>query len=300
MSSFSYLTIFALTNIPFYIYAYLCKLFLSNKVFLYLTLQLSKPILDILKMAKKLRWLIICIFVPSVIYGQELNLLEPLSLVDMPTAGTLMRGSFSTQLKAYPQGGILAEIDVGISDRFMFGISYGGTNIIGVGSINWNPQIGTNVRYRLFEEDWTVPAILIGFDSQGNGAYVDSTKRYLEKSRGLFAVASKNFNFLGTLGLHGGVNYSFERKDGDKDLNIFVGLDKTINPELALVAEYDFAINDDNRHSFGSGNGYLNAGIKWTFAGRLELNFIVKNLLKNRDYSPQISREIKITYVEIF
>ena len=106
--------------------------------------------------------------------------------------------------------------------------------------------------------------------------------------------------FLGTLGLHGGVNYSLERKDGDKDLNIFVGLDKTINSELALVAEYDFAINDDNRHSFGSGNGYLNAGIKWIFAGRLELNFIVKNLLKNRDYSPQISREIKITYVEIF
>jgi hypothetical protein len=265
-----------------------------------LTLQFSKPILDKLKMAKKLRWLIICLFVPLVIYGQELNLLEPLSLVDMPTAGTLMRGSFSTQLKVYPQGGILGKIDVGISDRFMFGISYGGTNVIGVGSIDWNPQIGTNVRYRLFEEDWTLPAILIGFDSQGSGAYVDSTKRYLEKSRGLFAVASKNFTFLGTLGLHGGVNYSFERKDGDKDLNIFVGFDKAINPELALVAEYDFAINDDTHHAFGSGKGYLNAGVKWIFAGRLELNFIVKNLLKNRDYSPQISREIKITYVEIF
>ncbi len=247
-----------------------------------------------------MRWIVLFIFLPLVLFSQELNLLEPLRIVDTPTAGTLMRGSFRARINVYPEGGILAGVSAGITDRFMFGISYGGTNIIGTGDIDWNKQIGANVRYRLFEEDYFIPAILIGYDSQGFGSYIDSTRRYINKSMGVFAAASKNFEFLGTLGFHGGVNYSFENNDGDKDLNLFAGVEKSLNPELTLLGEYDFAFNDDGPNSVGEGKGYLNAGVRWVFAGKLEITFILKDILKNRRDSDGMSREIRIAYAEIF
>jgi hypothetical protein len=247
-----------------------------------------------------MRWLFFVLTIPVFVLAQEKGLLEPLQVVDLPTAGTLMRGSFRTELDVYPEGGILAGISAGISDRFMFGLSYGGTNIIGTGKINWNKQVGAQVRYRLFEEDYYLPAILIGYTSQGRGAYIDSTKRYVNKSMGVYAVASKSFIFLGTLNLHGGINYSFENDDGDKDPNLFIGVQKSLNPELFVSAEYDFAINDGGSGALGEGKGYLNAALKWQFSGKLELTFILKDILKNRKYSDGMTREIRIAYSEIF
>ena len=203
------------------------------------------------------------LLIPLIIFGQEAAVVEPVQLIDFPTAGTLMRGSFNAHLRAYAEGGILGGVDVGLTDRFMIGLAYGGTNVIGMGPVNGNPQVGAHIRYRLIEEDLLFPAITIGYNSQGYGAYVDSLRRYQNKSNGAFAVASKSFRFLGLLGLHGGINYSFEKDDGDKDLNFFIGIDKSINPELTIVAEYDFAINDNSANAIGTGSGYLNAGLKW-------------------------------------
>jgi len=244
--------------------------------------------------------LIFLLMLPLFAIGQEQAVLEPTTLIDVPTAGMLIRGSYQMQLRAYAEGGLLSAIDVGISNRFMIGISYGGTNVLGRGKIDWNPQPGVHIRYRLWEEQLTMPALVLGFHSQGYGAYIDSTNRYLVKSMGLFAVGSKNFNLLGNLGLHGGLNFSFERGDGDKDINFFIGVDKNINPELALIAEYNFAINDNDHRAIGSGEGYLNAGVRWTFAGKLEIDFLLRNILKNKNEFEEISREIKITYAEIF
>jgi len=247
-----------------------------------------------------MRYLVFLLFLPLLVYAQQEAVLEPIILIDVPTAGILMRGSYQLQLRAYAEGGLLSSIDVGISNRFMIGISYGGTNIIGRGKINWNPQPGVQIRYRLWEEQLMMPALVLGYHSQGYGAYIDSTDRYLVKSMGLFAVASKNFNFLGNLGLHGGINYSFERDDGDKDLNMFAGIDKNLNPELALLAEYNFAINDNDHRAIGNSKGYLNAGLRWTFAGKLEIDFLLRNILRNKNEFEKISREIKITYAEVF
>jgi len=95
---------------------------------------------------------------PLVTMAQEAAIIEPVVLVDYPTAGTLLRGSFNAHLRAYAEGGILGGVDVGLTDRFMIGLAYGGTNVIGIGSVNGNPQVGAHVRYRLFEEDFTLPA----------------------------------------------------------------------------------------------------------------------------------------------
>ena len=98
------------------------------------------------------RVLIFLIILPLMLLAQEAAVVEPISLIDFPTAGTLMRGSFNAHLRAYDQGGILGGVDVGLTDRFMIGLSYGGTNVIGMGPVNGNPQVGAHVRYRLIED----------------------------------------------------------------------------------------------------------------------------------------------------
>lgn len=224
---------------------------------------------------------------------------HPLLLTDLPTAATIDRGSYTVNLRLFGNGGLLGDVAVGITPRFMFGLSYGGENIVGEGDINWNPEPGIQARFRVIDESYVTPAITLGFDSQGYGAHVDTLDRHVNKSRGLFAVASKNYAFLHNLGFHGGINYSFEREDDDEDLNIFVGADLSFNRELRVMLEYDFARNDNETDQiFGSGEGYLNAGARWSVSDRFYIQANLKNLFKNGPIG--VTREIHIGYFEYF
>lgn len=249
---------------------------------------------------KKLIFFLLFFLISVPLYGQSEDINQTLTIIDCPTAGLLNRGSFLTGLHTYDNGGIMALLGVGITSRVMFGISYGGTNIIGSGSVDWNPQAGVNIRYRLINEYLTFPAVSIGYDSQGRGAYIDSLDRYSEKSKGLFLAVSKSFRFIGTFALHGGVNYSFERDDGDKDLNGYLGMEKSVNEELGMFLEYDLAMNDNTGQSIGDGKGYLNAGLKWTMQNKFYLEFIWKNILENNKYHHQSGRVIRMSYIEYF
>jgi len=229
---------------------------------------------------------------------------QPDLLINTPTAGNLDRGSYSVELRMMPEGGVLGNIKVGLTGRFMLGLSYGGSHIIGEDSVEWNPEPGVQIKYRILNEDYSWPALAIGFNSQGYHDYLDAVDRYELKSTGVYAVLSKNYQFFGNLGLHAGVNYSLETGDGDDDPNLFFGIDKNIGDEIALLVEYDTALNDNNpdkgdivqRH----GRGYLNAGLRWTFAERFHIEFDVNNILKNKRTVDSVSREIKAVYIEYF
>lgn len=221
-------------------------------------------------------------------------------LVDMPTAGLLDRGSFSVGIRAYPGGGLLGEISVGLTSRLNFGASFGGENIIGTGEVLWNPNPGVHFAYRFFEESYTMPALVMGFHSQGYGSFYEDFDRYDNKSRGFYAVASKYYVIPLNLGIHFGVNYSLEKNDGDEDVDAFAGADIVLNEEFVIVADYDFALNDDDADAFGDGKGYLNAGIRWVFAQRLFVEFSFRNILQNRDDFKEANRELKIVYLEYF
>ncbi|NIR47818.1 hypothetical protein GWO43_05135 [candidate division KSB1 bacterium] len=220
-------------------------------------------------------------------------------LIDMPTAGTLERGSFDIALRMFGNGGLLGGVGVGITPRFMIGLSFGGENIIGSGEIDWNPQPGIQGKVRFIDEAFVMPAITLGFNSQGYGAFNDAFDRYVNKSRGVYAVASKNYAFFENLGLHGGINYSLETDDNDEDLNVFLGADLSFNREFRFVFEYDLARNDnENDEQFGSGEGYLNLGVEWSFSDRLFLQFNLKDLLENG--AGEVTREFRIGYFEYF
>lgn len=215
------------------------------------------------------------------------------SLVDLPSAGILEKGYVGVSMDVLPAGVVISKIEVGVFDNFSFGISYGGANIIGRGSVDWYNLPGVNIRFRIIDENEGFPALTIGFDSQGKGEYAEGKNRFAIKSPGFFAAAAKNFELLGYLSIHGIVNYSLERDDNDKDLNIGVGIEKTIGGRVSVVAEYDFGINDNNPASFGAGKGYLNMGLRWSVGDGFTIGVNFRDLLDNKNDALQSNKDDK-------
>ena len=245
---------------------------------------------------RKWTLLILIIISLSVSLHAQPGALKLGELIDMPNASLLPAGDIDLTLRMYPRGGFLTQVMVGLSDRFSLGASYGGENIIGTGKANFNPQPSVHVRYLLFNEESLFPAICLGFNSQGFVGYDKTLKRYAIKSRGFYAVASKNTSFLGGIGIHAGISYSVENEDGDDDPDVFFGVHKRINDDLVLIAEYDTAINDNSNNAIGSGKGYFNCAVRWSFAQRLFVEFAWKNILENNPDVVGSSREIKLIY----
>lgn len=209
-------------------------------------------------------------------------------LIDMPTAGILDRGIVGINTEMLPYGTLIAKIEAGIFENLSFGLSYGGANIIGSGKPDWYPfPPGVNLRFRIMNESLIIPAITLGFDTQGKGEYFDETKRFAIKAPGLFAAVSKNFSFLGFLSLHGTVNYTvLENKDGDNFMNIMVGAEKTLGSTFSVLMEYNFALNDNSTNIYGKGKGYLNAGVRWSISKGVTVGLDLRDLLENKKWHP--------------
>ncbi len=222
---------------------------------------------------------------------------EPVRLIDSPTAGLVGKGHFGVDLRFFPQGGVMGLLNAGVLDRLSIGLSFGGEQIIGDQDVDWYPRVEPAIRYRVIEESQALPALVLGYETQGYGAYREG--RYQIKSKGVFLAASKNYTGpLGQFGIHTGLNLSREDSDKDSDLSGWVGLDKSINADLGLVAEYDLATNDNNRSALGSGDGYLNVGAHWAVVPNLSLSLLLKNMLGNGDDGSEMSRELAVRYSE--
>ena len=231
----------------------------------------------------------------------------PTTLVSIPSAGTLVRGSYAMQMRVQKNGGLTSSLSVGITDRFQFGLSFGSANLIGDDSLEWYPRPEANLKYRLIDETTSMPGLSLGLDTQGQGQFneADTLMRYDVKAMGIYAAASKNWvTPLGNLGLHMGTNYNFaEVNDGDKDINYFFGFDMEFNPELSILLEYNAALNENDMTAKTmsiSKGGYLNAAIRWTFVERLHIEMDFNNLLFDDENVDYFNRELKITYIEYF
>ena len=223
--------------------------------------------------------------------------IESRAVIDIPTAGVLSHGTTALDLDFFQSGGLLTGVTVGVFSRLIVGLSYGGTGLIGSDHIDWNGMPGVLARIRVLDESFILPALAFGFESQGREKYVESLRRYTIKSLGLYAVASKNYRVSGFLAVHGGVNYSFEQDDGDSDINLFAGAEKTLGSFLSVLAEYNLGMNDSNRDALGRGRGYLNIGVKASLGGGLMLGFNLKDIIKNQDAVAIGNRTIRLEYV---
>ena len=97
------------------------------------------------------------IIVLSCLLGQDVSYPPPTTLVTMPTAGTLVRGSFSLEMRVQKGGGMSTALQVGITDRFQFGSSFGASNLIWDDSLRWYTRPEVNLKYRLIDETMSMP-----------------------------------------------------------------------------------------------------------------------------------------------
>lgn len=217
-------------------------------------------------------------------------------LIDVPTAATLPQKTIAVDMRMYPNGGVLAGVGLGLFSPLTATIYYGGENIVGEGEINWNPQVGVDVRLRIFDETMLLPGIAVGFSSQGLGGYRKNEERYVLKSKGLYAVASRNYIVLKNCGIHGGINYSLEDEDGDDDITFFAGLDFELVGGVEFLADFDFGINDNEGDAFGRNHGYLNAGLRWRVSPNFSVELHIRNLTANRKGVTHVGRGFKLSY----
>jgi hypothetical protein len=221
-------------------------------------------------------------------------------MIDIPTAFTMKQAEIELGGRLYATDGMSTEINIGVFNEFFFGVSYGGTKIIGREEPVWNGHPGVRLQYRLIPEDFYYPNVSLGFDSQGYGEW--SEPRYEVKSKGFYLVLSKNYfvsgGNLGTLGLHIGTNYCVteDAVKGDDNVNAFIGLDKSLIKNMNFLVEYDFAFNDDSKYSLTRKKGYLNMGLRWSFNNELHLEADFKDVLRNLKNTDGLSRELRVIY----
>jgi len=247
--------------------------------------------------------IVLLISIVHLVNGQEYP--PPTDLISVPTAGTLMRGSFSMDMRIQDEGGLVLGLSAGITDRFQFGMSFGSPNLIGDENLEWYPRPEAKLKYLIVDENLSMPAFALGLNTQGSGDFVDTLQRYEIKALGLYGAMSKNWKSpLGNIGLHTGLNYSFlETEDGDSDPNLFFGMDVEFNPEFSFLLEYNSALNENGmtaRTMSVSKGGYLNAALRWSFVESLHLELHLNNLLFDDEEVDYFKRELKITYIEYF
>ena len=244
---------------------------------------------------------------------------QPIQIIDKPTAGLLNKKVMIIDVRSYSPNALLADFRYSPFSRLQFGFSYGATDIIGSDTVNFNgAHIGLKARFRPLEEGIYNPAIAVGVNTQGYGPIVaDSSgfERFLYPSEGGYIALSKSFMvWMFTLGIHGVVNYTFERENLPSffsGLNYSTSLDFGVLSNLYLLAEYDFKQGDVDY--YGNDNvsvGLLNIGARWNVISNFSASFHVKDMLglnkelsydKSNGYGvTQFDREFRLTYFNSF
>ncbi len=212
--------------------------------------------------------------------------------IDQPYIDVPDHAEFNIQLRFGPAGELLGFFNLGVWDRFGFGISYGASNLIGVGDPDFYEIPGVQVRIVAIEQGSIVPEVLLGFDNQGYGDY-DGT-RYAIMSKGLYCQIGKTFAYPSIEIVPSfGLNYSFE---GDKRLDLFCGLMTQFGSSSALMIDYSPNLDDDNDRN----QGYFNISLKFLFYEELFFEFALRDLLDNSLDDMQFNRMIRLGYQQIF
>jgi hypothetical protein len=221
---------------------------------------------------------------------------EFLELVDVPTAHTLPRAAYTLGLRMLPEGGVLAGLRIGVTPYLQVGVSYGAGNVVGSGEPDWNDRVEFEAKLRLAEEQQVIPALAFGYDSRGYGKQMEDGG-YEKASVGFYVVASKTLPFSDYWQLHAGVSRTLEEEHVKPDL--FAGLTARLSQEFSVAAEYQLGADREDG-SPSAKNGYLNAGLRWVFAGQLELSLHFRNLA-GASGSPELgSRSVAFAFYDSF
>jgi len=223
--------------------------------------------------------------------------IESRYIVDMPTAGVVSIGYFSSNIKFFSTNGISSEFSYGVLANLNIGASISGENIIGSGDPTFQSIPGVHIKYRFLNETLTLPAIAVGLNTQGNGVYSNSSNRFQYYSPGLFLSLSKSFLWdVGDIALHGGINYSFENPSDDILVNYYFGIEQSLSDRAAVCIEFNASVFEREKEIIDV-PGLVNLSFRYSIGSGYTMELQFKDLLINYKNSKSFVRFFALEYV---
>lgn len=206
------------------------------------------------------------------------SLLQPdIELIDVPTAGVLDQGGFSSRTRFFSQGGVMEWLNFGVFPRVNLGASLNVDKLIGTSSPVQLTRPDLQLKYRFYDGDRRIPALVLGFDGQGY-LYNRPDKRYDQRQRGLYLVGTQEVGLPG-LQAHAGMNIS------DFDANELYGMlasSLNIQDKVLFMCEWDNLSNYvDSR---------FNLGLRVYLIPSFHMDFSARGIGQGGDYSNGVSR----------
>ncbi len=205
---------------------------------------------------------------------------EPITGIDNPLPVLLYHGEVLIHIKEEPINKLRAKIGVGIWNGIILGISFGGTNLVGYGDVDWEDQPGVDIRSRLFGNG--IIESVIGYNNEPIEEYNESIEGYAEKH--LFACIGTRL--MPGIILSGGANYNH---DEDNGIDIFGNAALTLAEAHTFHLEYIMGANDEDEYK-----NRFNLGYKLQ-SGSMGIQFDLKNIL-----GESVGRQLQIFYRESF
>ncbi len=224
-----------------------------------------------------------------------------LHIVDMPAAGLLEKMTYSIGGKLINNGGFVLDFTTSLFSFASFGISYGGDGVIGNEKMNMQRRPGFQIKGKLLSEDNTRPSIAIGFNSQGRGRYLHDKDRFEQLSAGFYLVCSKNTDWiLGNAAAHVGINYSVEDVD-NRGINIYAGAEQGVFDIAKIVLEINPNLNDKNSEIWKNGKSFMiNMAVKFFPSDNIVIEFQLKDMIRNSNYSDKVGRFFGLYFISKF
>jgi len=198
---------------------------------------------------------------------------EPITGIDNPLPVLLYHGEVLVHIKEEPINKLRAKIGVGIWNGIILGISFGGTNLVGYGDIDWEDQPGVDIRARLFGNG--IIESVIGYNNE-------PIEEYAEKH--LFACIGTRL--MPGIILSGGANYNHDKDNG---IDIFGNAALTLAEAHTFHLEYIMGANDEDEYK-----NRFNLGYKLQ-SGSMGIQFDLKDIL-----GESLGRQLQIFYRESF
>jgi len=198
-------------------------------------------------------------------------------LIDVPTAGVLDYGGYSSRTRFFSNGGVLEWLDFGVFQKLNLGASLNVDKLVGTGTPVQVTRPELQVKYRFYDGDQIIPAAAVGYDGQGY-LYNRPAQAYNQRQRGLYLVGSQEIGVPG-LQAHAGINIS-DFNSGAVYGEMAASYD--IEDKVLLMAEWDSIHNVvDSR---------LNAGLRVYVTPAFNMDFDVRCIGQGGNFPNGVSR----------
>lgn len=227
------------------------------------------------------------VFLTAVLIQTNLFAVNTTELIDTPTYSILDYGSYEMQFRIFNNGGVTSKLSFGIFKALNLGVSWELSNIVGVGNtVVAVPAL--QIKVNLYEGSASLPGFAIGYDGQGY-FYNDSDAEFLQKGRGIYAVAGKELLLPG-LNFNIGINVNDFKEV--RLLGFVNGFYSIIDESLLAMLEYD---------NIGKGaDARLNLGFKLWATENFAIDFILRNILTGDEERLGCERILRLSYQSRF